>query len=92
MVFPGGVEFTDCGAIPAVSAASYRWVKKAFERFDEAPSADGTVVYCYGTLYGEWPDGEPFSGVRYIDRFLVRDGRVADQRVWNDLAAARAKR
>ncbi len=46
----------------------------------------GAVVYCYGTLNGEWPDGTQFSGIRFIDRFVVKDGLLEDQRVWNDLA------
>ncbi len=92
MLFPGGTVFTDCTELPKRASSLYRWVKKAFERFDQSASADGTVVYCYGTLYGEWPDGTPFEGVRYIDRFLIRDGRIADQQVWNDLCVAAAAR
>ena len=92
MVFPGGAEFTDCTALPQRAATLYRWVRKQFERFDEIATPEGTIVYCFGTLRGEWPDGAPFSGVRYIDRFVVRDGRIADQRVWNDLCLAAARR
>ncbi len=90
--FPGGMEFTDCTALPGRSAAIYRRVHKVFERFDEVETADGVVVYNFGTLLGEWTDGEPFAGVRYIDRFLVRDGKIADQKVWNDLCLAAAMR
>lgn len=92
MVFPGGVVYTDCTELPKRASSHYRWVKKAFERFDESEAADGTVVYCYGTLYGEWPDRTPFNGVRYIDRFLIRDGKIVDQEVWNDLCLAAAAR
>jgi hypothetical protein len=92
MQFPGGVEFTDCTALPTRSAAIYRWVHKVFERFDELKTPEGTVVYNFGTLRGEWTDGEPFEGVRYIDRFLVRDGKIADQKVWNDLSLAASAR
>jgi ketosteroid isomerase-like protein len=92
MLFPGGIEFADCTELPSRSSAMYRWVKKVFERFDEIETADGVVVYNFGTLRGEWPDGEPFEGVRYIDRFLVRDGKIADQKVWNDLCLAAAAR
>lgn len=92
MVFPGGQAFFDCTALPRRSSGIYRWVKKRFERIDECAVADGVIVYNYGTLRGEWLDGEPFDGVRYIDRFLVRDGRIADQQVWNDLCLAAAAR
>jgi hypothetical protein len=88
MLFPGGLAFTDCTDIPKRATASYRWVKKVFERFDEYQTPEGTVVYNYGGLRGEWPDGEAFEGVRYIDRFLIRDGKIADQKVWNDLCLA----
>jgi ketosteroid isomerase-like protein len=92
MLFPGGAVFTDCTELPVRAASIYRWVKKVFERFDEHETPAGTVVYNYGGLFGEWPDGEPFAGVRYIDRFLVRDGRIVDQKVWNDLCLAAAAR
>jgi hypothetical protein len=88
MLFPGGVLFTDCTDIPTRAAASYRWVKKVFEHFDEHDAPEGTVVYNFGGLRGEWADGRAFEGVRYIDRFLVRDGKIADQKVWNDLCLA----
>lgn len=92
MLFPGGVVMTDCVEVPKNGALNYRWVKKAFHRFDEAQAADGTVVYNFGMLYGEWLDGVPFDNVRYIDRFLIVDGKIADQKVWNDLCiAARAR-
>jgi hypothetical protein len=92
MLFPGGAAFTDCTALPQRSAKIYRWVKKAFERIDEIAVAEGTIVYNSGTLYGEWLDGAPFAGVRYIDRFVVRDGRITDQKVWNDLCLAASAR
>jgi ketosteroid isomerase-like protein len=85
MLFPGGARFTRLEDLVAHGAGRYRWVKKRFERFDEAPEEGGTAVYCFGTLYGEWPDGRPFEGIRFIDRFVVRGGRLADQKVWNDL-------
>ena len=31
-------------------------------------------------------DGTPYSGIRFIDRFTVRDGKLVDQNVWNDMA------
>jgi ketosteroid isomerase-like protein len=92
MQFPGGVVMTDCLQVPQLASSSYLWVKKVFERFDEYNAADGDVVYNYGTLRGEWLDGAPFEGVRYIDRFLIRDGKIVDQKVWNDLCIAAAAR
>ena len=85
MLFPGGARFTRLENLVAHGAGRYRWVKKRFERFDEAPLEGGSVVYCFGTLYGEWLDGSAFEGIRFIDRFVVRGGRLADHKVWNDL-------
>jgi hypothetical protein len=92
MLFPGGAEFTDCTALPRRSDLLYRRVHKVFERVDEIAAPEGTIVYNFGTLRGEWTDGAPFSGVRYIDRFVVRDGKIVDQKVWNDLCLAAAAR
>ena len=72
-----------------IDEGRYRFVTKRYEGFDEAPTAGGAVVYCFGTLAGEWTDGSAFDGVRFIDRFTVADGKLADQRVWNDLAEKR---
>ena len=92
MLFPGGKVMTDCREVPVLASSTYRWVKKVFERFDELPAPEGTVVYNYGTLTGAWLDGTPFAGVRYLDRFVVAGGRIVDQQVWNDLCLARAAR
>ena len=51
-----------------------------------APGVGDSVVYNTGTLYGEWPDGTPFDGNRYVDRFVVRDGKIVRMDVWNDSA------
>ncbi len=49
------------------------------------------MVYCTGTLEGQWLDGSAFAGIRFIDRFEVEAGRIVRQDVWNDLAEVRAK-
>ena len=56
------------------------------ERFDVSNGKNETVVYSIGTLYGEWPDGEPFEGNRYVDRFVVQGGKIVKMDVWNDSA------
>jgi hypothetical protein len=38
---------------------------------------DEIVVYSVGTLFGEWLDGEPFDGDRYIDQFTIKGGNQA---------------
>jgi ketosteroid isomerase-like protein len=85
MLFPGSARFSRLEDLVAHGAGRYRWVKKRIERVDESPEDGGTVVYCFGTLYGEWPDGRAFEDIRFIDRFVVRGGKLTDQKVWNDI-------
>ncbi|MFP1681854.1 nuclear transport factor 2 family protein [Alloalcanivorax sp. C16-1] len=86
--FTGNRSMTDPAECTAFNRHRYGWVKKRFEATEVV--AGGTlaraVVYNIGTLYGEWPDGTPFEGNRYVDRYLVRDGRITEMDVWNDSA------
>jgi ketosteroid isomerase-like protein len=86
IVFTGGRVFGHPSEATAFNASRYRWVKKRIERNDVVRGATETIVYNLGTLYGEWPDGTPFEGNRYVDRFTVRDGLIVCQEVWNDSA------
>jgi ketosteroid isomerase-like protein len=88
ITFTGGRRFDDPAGTAEFNATRYRWVKKRFERTDVADGAtdEEFIVYNIGTLYGEWPDGEPFAGNRYVDRFVVRGGRITRMDVWNDSA------
>ncbi len=89
MTFPGGVRMTSLEDLIEWSKTRYRRVEKTYERFDEIADADQTVVYCFGTLSGEWLDGRSFSGIRFIDRFTVKDGLFVEQLVWNDMGEVR---
>lgn len=86
ITFTGGREFEHPRGPSAFNAMRYRWVKKRMERFDVCPGASETIVYSVGTLYGEWADGTPFEGNRYVDRFVVSDGQIIKMDVWNDSA------
>ena len=86
ITFTGGRKFSHPRETTAFNAMRYKWVKKKMERTDVAPGKGDTVVYNTGTLYGEWPDGTPFEGNRYVDRFVVRDGKIIQMDVWNDSA------
>jgi SnoaL-like domain len=92
MSFPGGTHFTTLEELTTWSKNRYRFVRKTIDAMDAVPDESGTIVYCSGTLAGEWPDGSPFSSIRFIDRLVVRDGKLAGQEVWNDLAEARVPR
>lgn len=88
ITFTGGRKFDDPTGTAAFNAARYRIVKKKFDRTDVVAGGteDETIVYNTGTLYGEWPDGNEFSGNRYVDRFVVRRGKIIRMDVWNDSA------
>ena len=86
MTFPGGVSMTTLEELIAWSKGRYTSISKTFEGFDEFQDGDETVVYSTGMLNGEALDGSAISEVRYIDRFIFRDGLIVDQQVWNDLA------
>lgn len=86
VTFTGGRDYDHPRGPTGFNAARYKWVKKRMERFDVARSEGETVVYSIGTLYGEWPDGTPFKGNRYVDRFVVRGGQIVKMDVWNDSA------
>jgi ketosteroid isomerase-like protein len=89
MIFPGGRRFETIEALVEWSKTRYRRALKTYERFDVASQPDGSVVvYCFGVLHGERNDGSPYSGVRFVDRFSVRGGKLVDQMVWNDLVEA----
>ena len=86
ITFTGGRRYRHPSETAAFNAGRYKWVKKKMERSDVVPGARETIVYNLGTLYGEWPDGTPFEGNRYVDRFVVRDGKIVQMDVWNDSA------
>ena len=88
VIFTGGRQFTGPADTTAFNAKRYKWVKKRFLRTDAAYDAETGSVYVYNTgfLYGEWPDGTPFETNRYMDMFVVRDGKITSTNVWNDSA------
>lgn len=86
ITFTGGRRYTHPSESAALNARRYKWVKKHMERFDVVPGAEETIVYSLGSLYGEWPNGDPFEGNRYVDRFVVRGGKIVKMDVWNDSA------
>ncbi len=90
--FTGNRPMSDPADTTAFNKSRYRWVKKRIERTETvapapgAPADDGEVVYSLGTLHGEWPDGTPFEGNRYVDRYVVKNGLIVRMDVWNDSA------
>lgn len=92
ILFTGGRAMKAPAECTKFNASRYKWVKKRIERTEtvlanaEEMARGETVVYSLGTLYGEWPDGTPFEGNRYVDRYVVRHGLITHMDVWNDSA------
>ena len=86
ITYTGGRKYGHPRETAAFNGRRYQWVKKKMERTDVVAGKGETVVYNLGTLYGEWPDGTPFEGNRYVDRFVVRGGKIVQMDVWNDSA------
>jgi hypothetical protein len=86
--FTGGRAMRDPAECSAFNAGRYRWVKKRIAATETVAGGtpEHTVVYSLGTLYGEWPDGTPFEGNRYVDRYVVGHGLITQMDVWNDSA------
>jgi phenylpyruvate tautomerase PptA (4-oxalocrotonate tautomerase family)/limonene-1,2-epoxide hydrolase len=86
MTFPGGIQLTKLEDLVSWAKGRYIFVKKEFESFDTTWRSEHAVVYCHGTLHGQWLDGSEFAGIRFIDRFEVKRGKLVRQQVWNDMA------
>jgi ketosteroid isomerase-like protein len=89
--FPGPTRFTDLHTMAAASSGRYRWVRKHRDHYAVGRDLEGrTVVTSRGRLYGENLHGVPFEDVRYVDVFVLAEGRIVEQHVWNDLAVSGA--
>jgi hypothetical protein len=86
IVFPGGRRYRSLAEMAAAATGRYRWVRKHRDRYLTGADADRVWVTSLGTLYGEGLDGTAFDSIRYADVFVLRDGLIAEQHVFNDLA------
>ena len=91
LIFPGERRYSSLADVVAAARNRYAWVRKSRDEYihAERSASDSSaehVVTSIGTLYGEKVDGQPFEGIRYVDIFTIRNGLIAEQRVWNDLA------
>ena len=91
MTVTGGGVFTHPREFAAQSKGRQKSAKKTTDRYDEIPTISGAIVYSIGSMAGEWNNGTPYSGVRYIDRFEVVHGKITDMNVWSDMAEFRPK-
>lgn len=92
ILFTGGRAMSAPSDCTKFNASRYKWVKKRIERTEtviagsNGAAPEEFVVYSLGTLYGEWPDGTPFEGNRYVDRYVVKSRLITHMDVWNDSA------
>ena len=86
ITFPGGKQFVNQRAMVTASRDRYQWLKKKFEQVDFYHRGQTGIVTIIGTLYGVNRQGVSFSNVRFIDRFVLKDGLISQQDIWNDLA------
>ena len=91
MQVPGTSAMTSLSELIGWARNRYRFVRKATDAVEAFESGGAVVVYIRGTLRGAWPDGSPFEGIRFIDRFEVADGKIVRQDVWNDIAEVRGR-
>lgn len=88
---PGAASFRALTEFAEFGRGRYRELHKTDRQFDACEAAAGIVVYAHGVLTGRWLDGSEFRGLRYIDRFLIRDGRIAELQVLNELGEFRPR-
>jgi 4-oxalocrotonate tautomerase family enzyme len=89
MIFPGAAPMHKLSELVDWARPRYHFIKKTYTGFDAMPGGAGQIVYARGKLEGEWNDGTSFGGIRFIDRFDLKDGKILRQDVWNDLGEAR---
>jgi hypothetical protein len=91
MYFPGTSGMTSLQELIDWAKPRYNFVIKTYDGFDALQSPeDAAIVYCRGTLSGEWPNGTAFKDIRFIDRFEIVNGKLTRQDVWNDIAETKA--
>lgn len=86
MVFPGPAVFTDLQKMTRLSAHRYLHIGKQIAVVESFHRDGLEVVYVRGVLHGANLQGMAFAGIRFIDRFEIKDGKIVRQDVWNDLA------
>ena len=90
MTFPGTAPMGTLGELIEWSKPRYKFVTKTYDGIDAMQSTgDAAIVYCRGSLQGEYHDDRTFAGIRFIDRFEIEDGKITRQDVWNDMAEVR---
>lgn len=85
IIFPQG-RFGNLHEMAEAMKGRYLSIGKTHETWDVSTDESEIVVVTTGTLNGVNTHGIAFDGVRFCDRFVIRNGLIAEQHVWNDLA------
>lgn len=90
LVFPPGRQFGSLEELSGGLKRNYEWVKKHRDHYAIGKDTEtGKVtVTSRGRLYGVDLDGKEFKDIFYIDFFVFEGDKIAEQHVWNHLAAA----
>ncbi|EXL01490.1 nuclear transport factor 2 family protein [Aquamicrobium defluvii] len=84
--YPGGRRFENVTDLLAWSHGRHSFVRHNIERVDEIAVGRTATLYVSGTLHGDLTGKESFAGVRFIYRFILKDGLVAETVLWSDMA------
>jgi ketosteroid isomerase-like protein len=90
MTVSGGAAFRRLEDFMAHSARQYFSVRKTGSVIEACEASNGIAVYLHGAMHGTWLNGINFEA-RFCDRFLIRDGKLAELQTWSD-AAEHARR
>ena len=91
LTVPGGHVFRALPEFFAFGATRYRSIAKQLDDLEATEAPAGIAVYARGTMSGVWLDGSPFRFVRFVDRMVLREGRIAEMQVWNDIGELRPR-
>ena len=83
--FPGGERYETLNEMAHAAQRRYRTVRKRIDCAWSGTDGPNRRVAVSGRLEGVSASGEPFVGVRFVDLFLLRDGIIHEQQVFNDL-------
>lgn len=86
LIFPGGTAQASLPDVAAEVDRLYESVAKSVDRTWSATLGDDIIVTTTGHLYGTSRTSGPFEGVRFIDFFTIRNGKIVAQEVINDAA------
>jgi hypothetical protein len=86
IICPGNRRFSTLAEFTDWAQPRYRSISKTFLSTDVSFHGGDATVFCHGTLSGVWHDGSTFAGIRFVDRFVLTDGCITSQQIWNDMA------